>query len=149
MESIVAFYGDTLLVLDETHTKIPRIKSNPKYRMPFCHQSVFTKTELLKKYHFDTSFKICADNDFFTKIYHEGLRFHYVNAIVSIYDIHGISSKPSWRFFIEEFRIIARINKLHLLPFSLGHIWNCIKYLIKSILPHFLSTKIQSRYNAK
>lgn len=146
----MAIYGDSVFMLDSTHFKIPKTRANPKYRMPFCHQSVFVKTSLLKKYKFDTSFKICADNDFFTKIYNlENARFFNSKEIVSIYDANGISSTPSARFFLEEMRIIAKYNKFYMIIFCAKFISMRLKYFIKSILPRGLSLKIQSKYNAK
>nr|WP_317405106.1 hypothetical protein [uncultured Helicobacter sp.] len=144
-----AIYGDTMFRLSENHTKIPRIKSNPSYRMPFCHQSVFVKTALLKQHHFDTSFKICADNAFFTTIYNQGERFCYIDMIVSVYDAYGLSSKPSWQYFKDEVRIISRHNILHLIPFCFKYLSMVTKFSIKSILPSKLRLKIQSVYNAK
>lgn len=147
--NIMAIYGDTMFQLDETHTKIPKLTSNPSYRMPFCHQSVFVKTDLLKKHHFDTRFKICADNAFFTTIYAQGARFFYANVIVCVYDAYGISSKPSWQYFKEELAIGMRINKLYFIPFSFKYLSMLAKYTLKNLLPTKLSLKIQSIYNAK
>lgn len=147
--NIMAIYGDTIYQLDETHTKIPKLNSNPAYRMPFCHQSVFVKTALLKKHHFDTRFKICADNAFFTTIYKQGARFFYANTIVSIYNTQGISSKPNWQYFKEELIIISRVNRFYILPFTLKYLCMLGKYTLKSLLPQKLSLKIQSIYNAK
>lgn len=142
-------YGDTLFKLSPSHSKIPRVGTNPAYRMPFCHQSVFVKTELLKKQPFDTSFKICADNAFFASLYHQGERFCYIQSVVSVYDAHGLSSKPSWQFFKEEIRIIAQYNAFYTIPFCFKYLSMVVKFCIKSILPTTLSLKIQSRYNAK
>ncbi|WP_334082883.1 hypothetical protein [Helicobacter typhlonius] len=149
MNSINVIYGDTAFKLDTKHFKIPKNRSNPKYRMPFCHQSVFVKTSLLKKYHFDTNFRICADNEFFTKLYNQGCGFYQAPLIVSVYDAYGVSSKPSWQFFKEELRIGTRYNRLYILPLSAKYIIILIKYTIKSLLPHKFSLKIQSIYNAK
>lgn len=147
--NIMAIYGDTMYRLDESHTKIPKLNSNPAYRMPFCHQSVFVKTSLLKKHHFDTRFKVCADNAFFTTIYKQGARFFYANTIVSIYNTQGISSKPSWQYFKEELIIISRVNRFYILPFTLKYLCMLGKYTLKSLLPQKLSLKIQSIYNVK
>ena len=142
-------YGDTMFCLSEDYTKIPRLKSNPAYRMPFCHQSVFVETSLLKQYHFDTSFKICADNAFFTSIYNKGERFCHIDTLVSVCDAYGVSSKPSWQYFKEEIRIIARHNILYLVPFCFKYFFMIVKFSIKSALPKRLSLRIQSAYNAK
>lgn len=150
MREISVIYGDIQLEIDKDFYKIPRYSSNPAYRMPFCHQSAFVKTALLKRYKFDTSFKICSDNDFFTKIYHlENARFFDSNEVVAIYDAGGISSIPSVEFFKEEMRIIAKYNKLYCLIFALKFINMRLKYLIKSILPQRIRIKIQLLINAK
>lgn len=148
MQSIVAVYGDTLYQLDDTHTKIPRFKANPKYRMPFCHQSVFVKTALLK-YKFDTSFRICADNDFFTKIYNTGGKFWRCDMIVSVYNANGISSTPSLRFCKEELKIGQRCNKYYFLSYIPTYLWNVCKYMVRSLLPTKLANTLRSVYNAK
>ena len=143
-------YGEALFRLDDTHSKIPKLECNPSYRMPFCHQSAFAKTTLLKKYHFDTSFKIHADGDFFTKIYNQGKQFFRVDMIVSVFDVNGISSKPSWQMFVEEARIVSRVSRLYVLRLGIHCLWNHIKYTIKTtLLPRSLGLKLASMYNAK
>lgn len=145
----IAIYGNSILKIDEKHSKILRNRANPKYRMPFCHQSVFVRTDILKRYKFDTSFRICADNDFFTKLYNAGYRFYASSQIVSIYDANGISSKPNWQFFKEELRIGSKYNRWYILIFVIRYAIMVAKYLIKSILPRKLANKLSSKYNAK
>ncbi|HIV48486.1 hypothetical protein [uncultured Helicobacter sp.] len=147
--NIVAIYGDTLYQLDETHTKIPKLRSNPKYRMPFCHQSAFVKTSLLKAYKFDTDFKICADNEFFTKVYNAGGEFLQCDMIVSVYDSNGVSSTPSLRFCKEELKIGQRYNKAYFLYFLPKYLWNVCKYGVRALLPRNLANALRSVYNAK
>ncbi|MGX3010782.1 hypothetical protein ACWIUD_04340 [Helicobacter sp. 23-1044] len=150
MKKIKVIYGDIALKISDKISKIPHFKSNPAFRMPFCHQSAFVKTELLKKYKFDTNFKICADNDFFTKIYHlENARFFNSKEIVALYDGSGISAKPSVIFFKEEIRIIAKYNKLYIPIFCVKFLNMRLKYFIKTHLPQNLSIKLQLHINAK
>lgn len=150
MRKIQVIYGDIALKISEKLCKIPQSRSNPAYRMPFCHQSAFVKTDLLKKYKFDTSFKICADNDFFTKIYHlENAKFFNCEEIVAYYDSKGISATPSIAFFKEEVRIIAKYNKFYIPIFCAKFLIMRLKYTIKMILPQNLSQRIQLKINAK
>ena len=150
MGKIQVIYGDIALKISETLCKIPQFRSNPAYRMPFCHQSAFVKTDLLKKYKFDVSFKICADNDFFTKIYHlENANFFDCEEIVAYYNTKGISAVPSIIFFKEEIRIIAKYNKFYIPIFCIKFLIMCLKYTIKTILPQNLSQRIQLKVNAK
>ncbi|PAF43795.1 hypothetical protein [Helicobacter sp. 11S03491-1] len=143
MDTSVLF-GDTLFVLKGSYFKIP-FSSNPKYKMPFCHQSVFVKTELLKKYGFDTSFKICADNDFFTKLYHRGYQFYPLNQIVSIYDIEGISSTSFFRGGFEDLKIGQKYNKFYFIFYTPKFLYAGCKYFIKKIIPTSLLQKIRTK----
>ncbi len=62
-------------------------------KMP-CHQGIFTKTSLLKKFRFDESYKICADFDFLLRCVRKHVRMQYVDVNVSIVDcVMGISSQ--------------------------------------------------------
>jgi glycosyltransferase involved in cell wall biosynthesis len=60
------------------------------------HQSVFIRTELVKKYRFDTSYSIVADwIMLFNILKFDNPQISYVNLPVCIYDITGISSVNS------------------------------------------------------
>lgn len=62
-------------------------------QMPFMHQAVFARSELCKKYKFDLNYKLCADYDFFFKIYASGSKFKQVDTTVCNYSIRGISGR--------------------------------------------------------
>lgn len=58
------------------------------------HQAIFTKTELIKKYMFDLSYKICADRALYAKLLKNKSSFKYIDRDIVKYDgIDGISSK--------------------------------------------------------
>lgn len=60
------------------------------------HQVMFTRTEIMKKYGFDESFKITADYNFLIKAKKDRCSMHYVNRNISVVDnIGGISSQSS------------------------------------------------------
>ena len=64
-------------------------------KMP-CHQGIFTKTSVLRRFRFDESYKICADFDFLLRCLHAGVRMRYVDVTVSVVDcITGISSQET------------------------------------------------------
>lgn len=63
--------------------------------MPFCHQSCFTKSYLLKDLHFDTKYKICADRNFYYQAKKKYKKYNafYINEALSIFDsTEGLSS---------------------------------------------------------
>ena len=62
-------------------------------RMP-CHQGIFTDTDVMRKYRFDESYKICADFDFLMRCLRGHVRMQYLDVNVSIVDcVNGISSQ--------------------------------------------------------
>lgn len=60
--------------------------------MPFCHQSVFIKREIMTDYQYDTKYKISADHAFFLKSYLSGCDFQYIPRTISLFEGGGISS---------------------------------------------------------
>lgn len=64
-------------------------------KMP-CHQGIFTKTSILKRFRFDESYKICADFDFLLRCVRGHVRMQYADVNVSIVDcVMGISSQEA------------------------------------------------------
>lgn len=64
-------------------------------RMP-CHQSMLTRADIMRKYRFDESYKICADFDFLTRCLREHVQMQYVDVTVSKVDsVEGISSQAA------------------------------------------------------
>lgn len=91
-DSTDVLYGSTRFVLSNFYrVDAPRNYTDLCDSMPFCHQSVFTKTELLKKYGFDEQYRISADYDFFIKLYKEQVQFVMTDIIISIFTIDGLT----------------------------------------------------------
>lgn len=62
-------------------------------KMP-CHQGIFSSAEVMKKYRFDESYRICADFDFLLRCVHDKVKMQYADVNVSIVDcVTGISSQ--------------------------------------------------------
>jgi len=88
------YYGDTASI-GKSKKILPSGKIEElRYRLPFCHQSVFTSSELMKLYKFDEYYNICADYDFFVKIYlnYGEDVFNKVDSIISNYMEEGFST---------------------------------------------------------
>ena len=71
-----------------------------RFASPFCHQSVFTRRELLETTPFALQYRICSDHRFYLQMYRQGKIFAYCSTAVSIYDTSGISS--DWKSSIKE-----------------------------------------------
>ena len=70
-----------------------------------CHQSIFAKKELLKKYPFDLRYRLCADRDWLIKVLRDKYNVEYFNKTICKYDINGQSSNP--QKFMEESKAIS------------------------------------------
>lgn len=90
----VVIYGNEFIKNNENirlnirNDNIDSIKKN----LPFCHQSTFTRTAVMKKYKFNESYKIAADYNFFLSLYLNGEGFQYINNDICIYNENGASA---------------------------------------------------------
>lgn len=75
--------------------------SRIKERMPFSHQSVFAKRELLLKYPFDMKYKIAADYNFLVTCYENGCSFMDSEVLVCRVSKDGLSSVRLYDTFME------------------------------------------------
>lgn len=140
-EAIAVLYGDTQIIYDAQHSKIlhaaPNGRKNAhKYHHHFIHQSAFIDTAVMKRYKYDTRFKIAGDTDFFTKVYNDGFRFWHSAVVVSAFNVEGVSSSLSWRMFSEDVQIGARYHKLFPLYYTLRYVfWIIPRVLVRSAIP--------------
>lgn len=72
-----------------------------KRDMPFC-QVLLQKSDLLRKYLFDLSFKYVADYNFFYNLYYKGYKFKRLDITVATFDAKdGVSSVNKNKVFKE------------------------------------------------
>jgi putative colanic acid biosynthesis glycosyltransferase len=79
------------------------------YKMPFCHQSIFIKTELVKKYKFDLKYKIIADHAQILILYLNGYKSMNIPEVISFFKHGGISSNAI--NVISEIRLLLKEQK--------------------------------------
>lgn len=89
INDIKAVIGNVLL----SNGKIFSSKFSKKliYKNTIHHQGLFLKTDILKKYHFNIKYKIYADHDLNQKLYKEKITWIKTNAIVTRFNVDGIS----------------------------------------------------------
>lgn len=92
------------------------------------HQSTFVRTSLMKEYHFDLQFKICADFAFLYRLYEQRRVFFYIDRDVDLFDISGLSSSHRTQLYLEH--CLVRDNR----PSSI----KMLKYKIEDLLPQRL-----------
>ena len=91
---------------------------------------------MMKRYKYDTRFKIAGDTDFFTKVYNDGFGFWHSAVVVSAFNVEGVSSSLSWRMFSEDVQIGARYHKLFPLYYTLRYVfWIIPRVLVRSAIP--------------
>lgn len=85
-------YGDAI-VRDEAGDAIWKANMSViKEKMPFCHQSCLVKRTILMDNSFKTEYKIAADYNNILELYLKKINFFYLEMIISIFDLSGISS---------------------------------------------------------
>ena len=70
-------------------TPSENVAKNAWQGMPLCHNALFAKTSLMKKYPFDRSLKVSSDGDFVTKCAAAGCIFERVDRIIFRVGIQG------------------------------------------------------------
>jgi len=144
-ENAHILYGDTLEVeFEEYYYYCKRLDLIEK-RMPFSHQSVFARRDVLQKYPFDLQYKIAADYDFLLTAYQAGLEFFDVNTIISVVEKQGVSSLSLYDSFVQavalhknhgivnysEKQYKHKLKYVRLKQFGMDYFPNWLKYLIR------------------
>lgn len=111
-ESIEIIYGNILIRTQNGNYK-EKVAKEPcnLQRMHFCHQSAFVKSNLLKKYLFDETYKLSADLKFFKQCFYDNHQSIHLNFPVVIYDTEGISNTNRQAGLKENIEIIKEIDK--------------------------------------
>lgn len=108
-------YGNTNLIypFGSYILKGDKMVSDKQY-MPFCHQSSFTKSNLMKRHGYDCKYKICADRNFFYTTYRNHAKYEYVDIIISNYEAEsGISANNLKQAFYEMGLMEGKTNLLN------------------------------------
>ena len=111
-------------------TKFKEMDENTTHSV-FSHQSIYFKTQLLKKRNFDIKFKIAADFDLLKYFYKKKFVFGYCDNILSISKPRGISDKMRFIAHKEFYLICKKYNKDKLLT---------LKYYLTLIYISFTKT---------
>jgi glycosyltransferase involved in cell wall biosynthesis len=79
--------------------------------MGICHQCIFVRTDLAKRYKFSPEFKIAADFNMIFQIWKKGYKFKYVDVPIANYDTTGFSAQNYHKQLKEICRIWGIENK--------------------------------------
>lgn len=98
--------------------------------MIFTHQSLFTKTEILKKRNFNTKFRICADYDLIYNSWRNGLKFHNSDMVIASFH-PGFSDVSRARLAWQKWCIVKKHRND--LPFHLFYLQLFLRRLFRDI----------------
>lgn len=122
-------YGDTLYVYSGSPILYKaKPLSTLEYRMAFCHQSSYVRTNLMKSRLFDLHYKYVADYAFFYELYVAGRSFKYLPIVMTNYALEGGSSNSNILKVMKEELLISQKRDLKWL-------WHLI-YTYQSYLLH-------------
>lgn len=123
-------YGNTVIrypTFEVLYRKVP-LKKMWK-AMPFCHQSTFVRTSLMREYKFDVSYKLSADFDFLLKAYQRQKRFKEVEPVISYFDFSEGASRDNAILSIKERK---RSVMLHCPAIKKAAYYNSFLFYIKT-----------------
>jgi glycosyltransferase involved in cell wall biosynthesis len=104
------FYGNILL--ENNKVIVPHDLKIIGYAMPFCHQAVIVKTQLMKEYRFNSNYKIAADFDLFQRLIKDKREFQYENITMAVFEGGGVSSEMD-RLYVKEYLSVIFKNKIN------------------------------------
>ncbi len=107
-------YGDTLLVYSwGKHLQEALPMNVIKHRLPFCHQSCFIKMASMREMKYNLKYKVCADYDFFYRLWQADGLFSYLPVCISNYEAEqGISATNGLHLLKESAIITGKINNI-------------------------------------
>lgn len=138
-------YGD---IMNATRAQVERAEGPSRIfkDMPFCHQAVIVRTELQKRFPFDTSYRVAADYDFMLRVYLEGCRFFPTGICFGEYNAGGISNNQYFRTIKEYIGILWRRHRgARRVSRVGGYLWAKKKFMAYLLAKRFLG---DAKYSA-
>ena len=118
--------------------------------MPFCHQSSFTRTSILKDNKFNITFKLCADRNFFFHAFKNNHKFEYLDKTIANYEADaGLSALNTITILKEIAKIEGKDHNFAWKLYFIIFVTNFrFKQFLKSLLPQKIVNTIKI-YNQK
>ena len=140
-------YGDTI---EEEFGEFYYFRKCPELieeRMPFSHQSVFARRELLEEFPFDLKYPIAADYNFLLEAHEKGCSFKDSGEVVAVVSKSGVSSVKLKDTYLESLRLREdrgipqptgkdlkrKLWFINLKQFGMDHFPQWVKYCIRKV----------------
>ena len=104
--------GSVIILEDPPRRFAPAetVTLNTLYERAINHQSALIRTSILKKYHYDESYKICADRKLFTQaLIFDNCSYQPIDIDIADYDIDGFSSRNRTQSELEKARVMEEL----------------------------------------
>ncbi len=112
-------YGDAYVAEPGGHVRLQRALASPRVvaglprSLPVCHQAcAFSARSFERLGHFDTSFRIAADYEFYLRFHAAHLVSARVAEPLATYSLAGVSSRMAWAT-ADEYRRTRVIHGMH------------------------------------
>ena len=126
-------YGDIILKYPFGMVRMDCSPGNDEHsfvRHPCC----FIRTNVMKKYKYDTQYRISADTCFFSICKNNNHRFKHIPLCITVFDsFSGLSSKNKLNSYVEDMQI-CNVKK-NSPQWIKGYIKSCLFYVIQKISP--------------
>ncbi|MCE3037019.1 glycosyltransferase [Helicobacter sp. faydin-H20] len=109
------FYGDLeICYLDHNHKFIKKTSRNldDLYCLfrDFGHPNCFIKSQVHKKYLYDTNYKLASDYDLIYKLYRNHCKFYFSDIVISTFNSGGASDQNGFKSLREALKIALFYN---------------------------------------
>ncbi len=104
--------GSTIILENPPRKFTPAesVTLNTLYERAINHQSALIRTTILKKYHYDETYKICADRKLFTQaLIFDNCSYAPIDVDIADYDIDGFSSRNRTLSELEKARVMEEL----------------------------------------
>ena len=110
-EADVIYGGINANYYGKEKISLPRELSTFDKKMPFCHQGVFVRSQIAKRYPFDTKYRIIGDYNMMYYLYINGYTFKKIDAIVANYSLLGKSGNNGLLAYKESIQMKKELNQ--------------------------------------
>ena len=143
-ECVDVIYGSIFYVLEGIRYHRKPKDLNLFYQcMPFCHQAVFTKTKIQKKYVFDLNYNICADFNFYYNLYINDYKFYQTQETIAYFLGGGLSNTKNINKIFENLSIVKvksfKVYRFYAYRISKAYLF----FFIKKIIGKKLTSKVK------
>lgn len=134
-KAIDLVYGNSIIEFQNGKTRLLKVKNNQLFWKRYInHQSIFTKTLLLKSNPFNIIYDLCSDFDFLTKMYQQNKSMLFLDIPVSIRSSGGRSDKQRIQSHLQKLSILKNMQSRKISTLKL------LLYINSQILKEYLKS---------